>query len=317
MNPGAYRAPRPLLPGGSIGLFAPSGIINIERHEKSVARLRSLGFKVLVAPEAESQYRYFAGTDDARLASFHRLLADPSIDALMMIRGGYGFTRLLSGIDWNLVACAQKTLVGFSDFTALNCAALEKCGLITIAGPGATIDFGGADDPPEVQADHAFTEKFCWPLLRGETVEAGPFACDHAYHAFTGATLEGTLWGSNLSLLSHLVGTPYLPAIEDGIMFIEEVDEQPYAIERMFMQLFHAGILQKQQAIILGNFANCEPESGRDNYTMEHVIDTLRTLLPIPVLTGLPFGHVPRKLTLPFGATCALNIRAGEFSLRY
>ena len=305
------------MPGGTIGLFAPSGVINVERHEKSVARLNSLGFEVVVAAEAKSQFRYFAGTDDARLNSFHRMLADPNIDALMMIRGGYGFTRLLPGIDWNLVASAQKTLIGFSDFTALNCAALAKCGLITIAGPGASIDFGGVDDPPEIQSGHAFMEQYCWPLLRGETVVAGPFVCDHAYRAFNGATLEGTLWGGNLSLLSHLVGTAYLPAIEDGILFIEEVDEQPYAIERMFMQLFHAGILQKQQAIVLGDFANCEPEAGRHTYSMAHVIDTLSTLLPIPVLTGLPFGHVARKLTLPFGATCALDIRAGEFSLRY
>ncbi len=314
MNPGKYLAPRPLVPGGTIGLFAPSGIINAARHEKSVEYLRSLGFKVVVAPEANAQYRYFAGTDAERLASFHVMLADPSVDAMMMIRGGYGFTRLLPGIDWNLLANSQKTLIGFSDFTALNCGALAKCGFITIAGPGATIDFGGIDDPADVQADHSFMEKYCWPALRGEAVEAGPFPCKHSYAP---ASLSGTLWGSNLSLLSHLVGTPYFPAIDAGILFIEEVDEQPYAVERMLLQLFHAGILQKQRVIVLADFADCDPQGASFPYAMEHVVDTLRALLPIPVLTGLPFGHVARKLTLPFGGECTLTIRDGEFSLSY
>ena len=314
MRSGTYSVPRPLLPGGTIGLFAPSGVINVERHEKSVAYLRSLGFKVVVAADAAAQYRYFAGTDAQRLAGFHQMLADPSLDALMMIRGGYGWSRLLHRIDWNLLASAQKTLVGFSDFTALNLAALAKCNLITFAGPGAAIDFGGADDPDYVQLDHAFMEAHCWPALSGETVRAGPFDCTHSYAA---QSLQGPLWGSNLSLLAHLVGTPYLPAIEGGILFLEEIGEQPYAVERMCLQLFHAGILQKQQAIVLGDFTDCEPEAGRFPYSLEHVVETLRELLPIPVLTNLPFGHVARKLTLPHGATATLDIQPGQYSLAY
>lgn len=306
--------PRPLRPGGSIGLFAPSGVVDIPRHEKSVARLTSLGYRVSVADEAGAQYRYFAGTDQQRLDSFHRLLADPSLDALMMIRGGYGWSRLLHRIDWNLVASARKTLVGFSDFTALNLAALTQCNLVTFAGPGAAIDFGGADDPEAVQHDHTFMEMHCWPALRGEPVVAGPFECANAYAP---QVLEGTLWGSNLSLLTHLVGTPFLPVMEGGILFIEEIGEEPYAIERMFLQLYHAGILRTQKAILLGDFTDCEPEAGRFPYSMEHVIETLRELLPIPVLTGLPFGHVARKLTLPYGAIATLDIRAADYTLSY
>ena len=314
MKAGTYRRPRPLPAGGTIGLFAPSGVIDVERHEKSVVHLRSVGFKVVVAEEATAHYRYFAGTDEQRLASFHQMLADPSLDAMMMIRGGYGWSRILHRIDWNLVASAQKTLVGFSDFTALNLAALAKCGLISFAGPGAAIDFGGADDPGAVQADHAFMDAHCWPALRGDPVYAGPFNCEHARGE---QRIEGPLWGSNLSLLAHLVGTPYLPAIEGGILFLEEIGEQPYAVERMFLQLLHAGILQKQKAIILADFSDCDPEDGRFPYSMVHVAETLRDLLPIPVLTRLPFGHVPRKLTLPFGAIGTLDIRAGEYSLAY
>ena len=287
-------------------------MIDVERHEKSVETLRARGFNVVVAADAAAQYRYFAGTDEQRLASFHRMLADPSIDAMMMIRGGYGWSRLLHRIDWDLVASAQKALVGFSDFTAFNLAALAKCSLISFAGPAAAIDFGGADDAGGVQPDHAFMEAHCWPVLRGEPVAAGPFACEHAY---TTQAIEGPLWGSNLSLLAHLTGTPYLPAMEGGILFLEETGEQPYAIERMFLQLFHAGILQTQKAILLADFTDCEPEEGRFPYAMEHVTETLRAYLSIPVLTGLPFGHVAKKLTLPYGAPARLSIHEAGFSL--
>ena len=314
MNPGKYSSPRQLPAGGTIGLFAPSGVVNQERHEKSVAHLRDLGYRVLIAAESSEQWRYFAGTDEQRLAGFHSLLANPAVDALMMIRGGYGWSRLLNSLDWNLVASVRKSLIGFSDFTALNLAALAKSSLVTFAGPGAAIDFGGMGDPESVQADHAFMEAHCWPALRGAPAQTGPFACDHAYAA---QTIEGPLWGSNLSLVAHLAGTPYMPEIEGGIMFFEEIGEKPYAVERMFLQLFHAGILQKQKALIMGDFTDCQPEKDRFPYSIEHVTETLRKLLPIPVLAGLPFGHVARKLTLPFGAIATLDIEPGQYRLSY
>ena len=316
MNAGLFSTPRPLAAGGTIGLFAPSGVVNRERHEKSVSHLRALGYRVVVAPESHEQWRYFAGTDEQRLNAFHTMLADPDIDAMMMIRGGYGWSRLLHRVDWDLVASAGKTLVGFSDFTALNLGALAKSNLITFAGPGATIDFGGIDDGPEVQADHAFMEAHCWPALRGEKVQTTPFTSD-LQHRYGAQALSGPLWGSNLSLVAHLSGTPYCPDIDGGIMFFEEIGEKPYAVERMFLHLFHAGVLQKQKAILLGDFTDCEPEKDRFPYSVAHVIETLRGLLPIPVLTGLSFGHVARKVTLPFGAIATLDIEDGGGASQY
>ena len=280
----------------------------------AIAALAKRGYRVVVAPETQMQWRYFAGTDEQRLDSFHTMLADPTIDAMMMVRGGYGWSRLLHRIDWNAVAASQKNFVGFSDFTAFNLAALAQANLITFAGPGAAIDFGGADDKPESQADHAFMETHCWPALAGEPVSVGPFNDSFTYRP---RTISGTLWGSNLSLLAHLVGTPYMPNIEGGILFLEEIGEAPYAVERMLLQLFHAGILQQQKALILADFSDCDPEPDRFPYTMEHVVETMRELLPMPVLTGLPFGHVARKLTLPFGAVAELRILPGTFSLHY
>lgn len=282
--------------------------------QTAVATLTARGYRVKIAPEVEMQWRYFAGTDDERLASFHAMLADDSLDAMMMVRGGYGWSRLLHRIDWLAVAASRKTFVGFSDFTAFNLAALSQANLITFAGPGAAIDFGGADDTSETQTDHAFMEAHCWPALAGSAVSAGPFSDSLTYRP---CSIVGPLWGSNLSLLAHLVGTPYLPEIEGGILFFEEIGEAPYAVERMLLQLFHAGILQKQKAVILADFSDCAPEPDRFQYAMSHVIETLRELLSIPVLTGLPFGHVAKKLTLPFGAIATLNIAPGLFSLDY
>jgi muramoyltetrapeptide carboxypeptidase len=307
-----FAKPRPLFPGAALGLFAPSGLVDATRLEKAVAALRAKGFEVVVAPEARHAWRYFAGTDAERLASFHRLLADPAVDALMMVRGGYGWSRLLDRVDWDLVARAAKPLIGFSDFTALNLGALARSNLITFAGPGAAVDFGGIDDDADAQAGHRFTDAHCWPALRGEAVHIENLACDHAYEP---QTLGGPLWGSNLSLVSDLCGTPYFPRIEGGLLFLEEIGERPYVVERMLLQLFHAGILQAQCAILLGEFTNCEPEPGKFPYSMAHVIETLRERLAIPVLTGLPFGHVAKKLTLPYGARAELRIEAGAYSL--
>lgn len=319
-----YSRPHPLQPGATIGIFSPAGALSYERVKAGLTTLESLGYRVVTAPEVCNEWRYFAGTDDERLTSFHTMLADPAIDAMIMSRGGYGFSRLLHRIDWQAVAESKKVFCGFSDFTAFNLAALAKSNLITFAGPGSSTDFDWRHDnnahenadsnASQIAADHAFMSQHCWPALQGESVQAGPFVCAQPYAP---QTVSGPLWGSNISLLTHLVGTPYMPDIEGGILFIEEIDEEPYAIERQFYQLFHAGILQKQKALILADFTHCQPTSGRFAYTMTHVIDTLRELLPYPVLTGLPFGHVAKKLTIPYGGQAELVIAGAQFSLSF
>jgi muramoyltetrapeptide carboxypeptidase len=320
--PAPFSKPNPLKLGGTIGIFSPSGALageqNKERLSSGVATLEAQGYRVKIASAATNEWRYFAGTDDERLASFHQMVADPTVDAMMMSRGGYGLSRLLHRIDWQAVAASRKIFCGFSDFTAFNCAALARANYITYSGPGAATDFDWRGDvtneTPETTADHAFMVAHCWPALAGERVDAGPYKCAHAYAK---QKIVGPIFGSNLSLFSHLVGTPYMPDIEGGILFLEEIAEEPYAIERMLLQLFHAGILRKQRAMIFADFSDCEPSSGRYAYTMAHVAETMRELLPYPVLTGLPFGHVAKKLTIPVGAEAILNITQGSFSLSY
>ncbi len=325
------------MPGGTIGIFSPSGALNTERLDAAVATLEAQGYRVKVAAAATKEWRYFAGNDHERVASFQHMVADPSINAMMMSRGGYGMSRLLHLIDWNAVADSKKVFCGFSDFTAFNCAALATAKLITYAGPGAASDFDWRgdirqstngetnsdalkDEALKNAADHRFMAAHCWSALAGEHINAGPYTVQHdttGAKEYTSQEIVGPIFGSNLSLFSHLVGTPYLPHIEGGILFLEEIAEEPYAIERMLFQLFHAGILHKQKALIFGDFTDCEPTSGRYPYTLAHVVETMQTLLPYPVLTGLPFGHVARKLTIPYGAEATLRISDGSFSLGF
>lgn len=301
------RRPRPPAAPATFGIFAPSGNVDPARLDQGVARLEAAGHRVVVAGQARSQWRYFAGTDEERLEGFHALLDDPAVDVMLAARGGYGLTRLLPAIDWARVGASAKAFAGFSDFTAFNCAALAQCGLATLHGPMLAVDFGDGE-PDEFMRRHF--EATLWGRRDAETV-----ACEHAHPP---GEIRGTLWGGNLSMLAHLVGTPYFPRLQSGLLYLEEIDEEPYAIERLFQQLRHAGILDAQAAILLGDFDDCVPKNpARYAYSMREVVETLQAIAPCPVLTGLPFGHVARKLTLPFGTQAVLTIGAGAYTLAW
>ena len=302
------RLPRALPEPAVIGVCAPSGRVDEASLAAGVAYLEDHGHRVIVPEETLHAWRYFAGTDEERLRGFHQLVDDPSVNLVMAARGGYGFSRLLHLIDWNRVASSGKAFVGFSDFTAFNCAAYACANLLTFHGPLLGVDFG------RPQPD-TFSEQHFWMTLSRPSHRIEDIPSDHGYDP---RRIDGPLWGGNLSLLAHLVGTPYFPAIDGGILYVEEIGEEPYAVERMFLQLFHAGVLSRQRAVLLGDFTDCEPKNPmRYPYAMDEVIETLRGMLPCPVVTGLPFGHVPRKVTLPFGAPGTLSLHDKSFSLRF
>jgi muramoyltetrapeptide carboxypeptidase len=301
------RRPRPPAASATIGVFAPSGSTEPGRLDEGIARLEAMGHRVVVAGQARRQWRYFAGTDAERLEGFHRLLEDPSIDLMLVARGGYGVTRLLPAIDWARVGASGKAFAGFSDFTAFNCAALALGGLATLHGPMVAIDFGDGEPDEFMRRHFAAT---LWGTEDAETV-----ACEHGRPP---GVIRGRLWGGNLSMIAHLVGTPYLPVVEGGLLYVEEIAEEPYAIERLFLQLHHAGILARQAAILLGDFTDCIPRNDkRYAYAMSEAVDTLREIAPCPVLEGLPFGHVARKLTLPFGMDARLALEPGGYTLSW
>lgn len=293
---------------GTIGVCAPSGRVDEATTAMAAAHMRVLGHRVIIPENTLHTWRYFAGTDDERLVGFHALLDDPSVDLIIAARGGYGLTRLLPRIDWNRVAGSGKAFCGFSDFTAFNMAAYACANLVTFHGPLLSVDFGKA------QPD-GFMERNFWMALSRDSHRIDDVTCEHEYNA---RRIDGPLWGGNLSLIAHLSGTPYFPAIDGGIMYVEEVSEEPYAVERHFMQLYHSGVLARQRALLLGDFSDCVPTNPiRYPYAMDEVVDTLRQLLPFPVLTDFPFGHIAGKATLPFGAPGTLTIKEGGYSVRF
>lgn len=288
-------------------VFSPSGVVPDPLElQRALVRLRELGFDARRDRGAMARRQRFAGSDEQRLAAIHRV-ADEAPAVAMATRGGYGLTRILPLIDWRRVRAARKALVGFSDFTALNCAAYARAGLASFHGPMVGVDFG--DGEPDAFMRAHFEAALFGAGDRVE-VETDPHGAP--------ARLHGTLWGGNLSLLAHLAGTAYLPLVKGGLLYLEEICEQPYAVERMFLQLAHAGVLGRQRAILLGDFTDCTPSNTqRYPYSMAEAVETLRAIAGCPVLEGLPFGHVARKLTLPFGMPGAVTIRRGGYTLAW
>lgn len=293
-----------------VAIVSMSGAVQPERLQAGVARLQALGCIVDAGDHVTRQWRYFAGTDDERLAAFNEVLAGDA-DIVFFSRGGYGMSRLLRRIDWAKVAASGKIFCGFSDITAFSLAALAQANYVTFSGPLAAVDFAQSDDLPA----RDFTEAQFADLLSA-TKSGYTFPECVSDIAHQTSTVNGTLWGTNLALVAHLIGTPYMPNIDDGILLLEDIGEEPYAVERMFWQLKHAGILARQRAIILGDFADCEPAANtRYPYTMAEAIETLREIAPCPVLTGFPFGHVPKKVTLPMGAPASIAVAGSRYAL--
>ena len=299
-----------------IYIYSPSSAVRDKAaFKRGVQRLKTLGYEVEIDPDALSSHQRFAGDDATRLAAIHRAAASGA-DVALISRGGYGLTRILSAINYKALAKAVSKgtrFVGLSDFTALQNALLAKTGAQSWAGPALAEDFGTEglpDDIMEACFDDLITgqgEGAGWRLPK-QTIQS---VADDAPPDWVNRPLQiknAVLWGGNLALLSSLVGTPYLPAIKGGILFLEEVHEHPYRLERMLTQLLHAGVLAQQKAIVLGQFTNYKLVPHDKGFKLATVVQWLQSQIKAPVLSGLPFGHVPTKVLLPVGAKVTLAV---------
>ncbi len=297
----------------SIQLFSPSGVVaQPAALTRAAARLKALGLQVQVDASARARQQRLAGSDDVRLAALHRVAsAAPSI--AMPTRGGYGLSRLLDRIDWALLARSieQGTRwVGHSDFTAVQLGLLAHAGAAasTWAGPMATDDFGRSDEAGGVDE----VTRDCFLEAMSGELEAVGFRTEAG---FDGLDVQGRLWGGNLSMLLSLLGTPHWPAarlVKGGVLFLEDVNEHPYRIERGLLQLHQAGVLAGQKAVVLGQFSAWKPSPLDRGFNLKTVVAHLRSLLTVPVLTGLPFGHVATKVTLPVGRKVQLLVQGRD-----
>jgi len=288
----------------AVGFVAPSGYVpdpqTIDRAAKVFA---TRGWSVQAGDTCFERHQRFAGPDELRAAELQRFCTDPSLDLVLAARGGYGLTRILDRLDFAAIRQAERTICGYSDFTAFNLAYLARAGGRSLHGPSMT-DFG-AESPDD------WTIRNFFAVIEDGASEA-TFEADGP-----DCEARGTLWGGNLALVCALLGTPYFPRVRGGILFVEDVNEPVYKIERMLLQLEQAGVLQRQRALLLGSFEPITPMPNDNGFSLGEVIRGLRGRLAVPALTGLPFGHVPRKLTLSVGVRAWLRVREGAASLAW
>ena len=282
-----------------IYIFSPSSAVRDKAaFRRGVKRLQAQGHEVEVDEAALASHMRFAGDDATRIAAIGRAAASGA-DVALISRGGYGLTRILPGLPYKAIAKAidgGMQFVGLSDFTAFNQAVLAKTGRITWQGPALGEDFGPEGEPDDIMLA-------CFDDLLQEQGEGAGWQRPKPEAALQARVKDGVLWGGNLSVLCSLLGTPYFPQIDKGVLFLEDVGEHPYRIERMLTQLLHAGVLARQKAVVLGQFSSYKLVLAHDKgFKLDTVVAWLRSQLKTPVLTGLPFGHVPTKVLLPVGA---------------
>ena len=289
-------------------VFAPAGVeLRAPALKLAKQRLTGLGFEVTLDASVRARHQRFAGDDEARLATLYRV-ADAAPSVAMASRGGYGLTRLLDRIDWTRIARSVEQgsrWVGFSDLTALQLGLLAHTGAGSWHGPMACDDFGRSDEAGGVDE----ITRDCFAEAMSGELEAVGF---RAEAGFDGLAVRGKLWGGNLAMVVSLLGTPHWPKVKGGVLFLEDVNEPPYRVERMLLQLQQAGVLQGQKAVLLGAFSDWRKSPMDRGYTLKSAVSHLRSVCSTPILTGLPFGHVPTKVMLPVGLRVQLLVQGRD-----
>ncbi|GAC1423348.1 MAG: muramoyltetrapeptide carboxypeptidase [Burkholderiaceae bacterium] len=294
------NATSPLRPA-IVGIVAPSGYASdTTQIDRATALLQARGYQARVFFDRSACFQRFAATDTLRLEGLHAAACDSEVDIILALRGGYGLSRLLPEIDFPMLARSGKRFVGHSDFTALQMGLLVHGGH-SFAGPMICSDFGRADVSE-------FTMRHFWQCLQGPECSVALALPASGSVANDSVLAEGLLWGGNLAMLAHLAGTPWMPSIQGGILFLEDIHEHPFRVERMLLQLLHAGVLGQQKAILLGDFSGGQTAEYDNGYSFAAMLAFIRSRVDIPVVTGLQFGHIHHKVTLAIGAQGCLSV---------
>jgi len=306
--------PRRLREGDTLGLFNPSGAVYEDApYEQTHRALRALGFQVREAPHARARYGHMAGTPEQRASDIHTLFADPTVAGLLAITGGSGANRVLPHLDYGLIGRNPKFLGGFSDLTALISAVHVKTGLVTFHSPLGRSDWN-AFSIEQFRAVAMAGEPHT--LRNPEPAADDPASQDGRTTTLRGGRARGPLLGGNLAVLTSLAGTPYLPLLDGAILFLEDVNEYIYRVDRMLSTLALSGALSRVAGVVLGGFSNCMPSEGSfGTLTLAEVFRDYFGGLGVPVYSGAQFGHVQRKFTLPLGVPAEMDADAGTIRL--
>jgi len=314
-HPARPLKPARLAPGDTIGLIAPaSAPPDPKAIDRSVRVLESLGFKVKLAPNVRQRWGFLAGSDRDRAADLMGMFTARKVNAILCVRGGYGSARLLPRLDYGIIRAHPKIFIGYSDITSLHCAFLVKSGLASFHGPMLNSDFIQPNFP-----------KFTLESFQRTLTQAGPpGSICQGYRKKTVRILRrgmaaGPLIGGNLCILCASLGTQYQPSFKGAILFFEDLDEVPFRFDRMLTQLLNAGLLQQVAGIAIGINQNCfDPKAkrgGEYRQSLEEVFQERLLPLRIPIVSGLPFGHIPHNATLPIGLQVRLDGNQGDLQV--
>ena len=312
-----HNNPVPIIPdrlntGDTVGIIAPaSAPPDPKSIDRSVAALEHLGFKPKLGSNVRKRWGFLAGSDRDRASDIMKMFADRKVKAIICVRGGYGTARLLPLLDYRTIRANPKIFIGYSDITSLHCAFLVKSDLVSFHGPMLNSDFIKPNLPD-------FTLQ---SFLRTLTQPSAPGGICNGYKRKTVVILRpgivsGPLMGGNITLLCAALGTPYQPAFKKQILFFEDLDEVPYRFDRMLTQLLNAGLLQQVAGIAIGINANCKDPKAKDakeyRQTLKDVFKERLLPLKVPIVAGLPFGHIPLNATLPVGVRVTLDAVKGD-----
>jgi muramoyltetrapeptide carboxypeptidase len=305
----AIKPPR-LKKGDLIGLVSPAGTpLPTEKIDGAVRYLESVGYRAVVGANAAKVHGYLAGTDQERAADLNAFIKDERIKAIFALRGGYGTPRILSLVDYRSLKKKPKIISGFSDITGLQLAVYKKCNLVTFSGPMPAVEFWKNPD--------AYTEEHFWRLVTSKQ-KAGflPNPAGEPVQILKSGKTAGVLLGGNLALVTAAVGTAFLPSMRNVLLVLEEVEEQPYRVDRMFAQLNNAGILMGIKGLVLGKFTNCVPKDPeKPSLSTEQVLADYAASVKGPVVANFQYGHVAKKLTVPFGVKARLDATKGTLEV--
>jgi muramoyltetrapeptide carboxypeptidase len=307
------KPPR-LRKGDLVGLIAPGGYTDDAAIEKAVRHIEALGFRVKQGNWLREVWGNYGGTVAARIADLHAMFRDPEVKAIWAIRGGSGCISLLKHLDYALIRRHPKILLGYSDITALHLAIRRHAGLVTFHGPVAT-------STPSSYSDQHMLAVLCEPRAR-YTIPMAPENAQraiqephYAVRTVHAGVATGPLVGGNLSLLSALAGTPYAAGIRGGLLFIEEVNEEPYRIDRWLTQLDLALGLDSAAGVMIGICENCGPQGDGPSLTLDETLDLHLRPLRVPAVTGYSFGHIRNQFTMPLGVRATLDTGAQTLAL--
>ncbi len=298
--------------GDTVGFITPGSFAPDDAVQKAYQNMESMGLRVKPAKNLRAQRGFNAGTDAQRLEDLHDMFADPEVKAVWCVRGGYGCTRLLPLIDFDLIRRNPKILIGYSDVTALLQAIHLQTGLVCFHGPVASATF---TDYAKTQLQAVLMQPTDGHVIRLAEGQKTKKEVEYQPLVIRSGTAEGTLAGGNLSLMAAMAGTPHAFDLRNKLVFVEEVEERPYRVDRMFTTLLQAANLQQAAGVALGVFNACHPKKDEPSLTLLETLQDRLGALGIPVVYGLSFGHVSDNCTLPVGIAAKLNADAFEIIL--